>query len=249
MGWGHLVVASDGRIEAAHALCFANRLAARAALRCTLITVVPPGGEVSPALAPQRPVVLNGHPAIEIGRFAEASGADVVVLGRPARPTAVDGSNAGTAEALVRRCRIPCLLVPPGQQSLDRLVVALDGTDRGFVVLDVATELATLVGGRLEPVTVEFLSDGPNDRVPRARTLRVVEELGHRWHASATSPKLRVRVGDPAAELKRELGQDGADLLVIGARLGAGGGPPQGSTGVGRALLHQAPCAVLTVPL
>ena len=161
-----------------------------------------------------------------------------------------------TADAVVRRSRIPCLFVPPNSDPLNRLLVALDGSERGMVVLEEASAFARSAGASLRVVTVEGdLDDEPAQlasALPVAWSLRrqgqVEELLSRQLGAGAVVPGLEVRRGAIAEEILTAVGESGSDVLVIGYH--RGGLPGIIETGsIARRLVHTAPCAVLTIPL
>ena len=240
MPWSHLLVAADDSRAGLHALDTAEGLATRIGARVTVLTVLPnPAAPIPEALRSRRPVVATGVPAIEIVRVADEIGARAIVLGRT-----VAGSNraprlGATGDAVVRRSRVPCLLVPLEQEGFEHLIVAVDGTERGLVVLRRAREFAGTQGGQVDVVTVER-GDRRNAEPPVAR-MRIQEAMGK-------GGPVRVLTGNPVDALRSQLDQPLTDLLVIGARRGGPSGF-DGSTGTGRTMLYTAPCAVLTIPL
>jgi nucleotide-binding universal stress UspA family protein len=187
-----------------------------------------------------------GLPGIEIPRFAEQASAGLLVVGRKPRSLAQRLCEGDTADAVARRSTVPCLFVRRPLAVPDRMLVALDGTDRGFRVLQAACAFATGLGSRLSGVIVERLHPGEPrtlaGSVPTARTAALQRRLN-----GAVAPLL-VRQGDPAAEILKAADDISADVIVMGYRRG---GPPgmieAGS--VARYVAHRAPCAVLTVPL
>ncbi|HEU5303564.1 MAG TPA: universal stress protein [Gemmatimonadales bacterium] len=184
---------------------------------------------------------------------AERLAADLLVLGRKHHSPRSRLLLGDTADAVARRSRFPCLFVPPAVGDLRSLLVALDGSDRGMVVLQEACGFAREVGAEVQVVTVEHGSaDEP-------------------WHLAATFPVARssalqarvlaafrrqeipavavsIRRGEIVEAVLAEQRETDSDVLVVGYHRG---GPPgvleAGSTA--RRLAHAAPCAVLTVPL
>ncbi len=188
----------------------------------------------------------SGVPSIEIARFAEEAAADLLVLGRKARSAVARRLLGDTADAVARRSRVPCLFVPEPDGVPDRLLVALDGTERGFTVFRGASRLAEALDVGLDLLTVErALTDEPAVLAQDVRNGRT-ENLARALGPSARA--LRVRRGDVVTEILREVEARRARVLVIGYHRG---GPPgfveAGS--VARQLSHSAPCAVLTIPL
>ncbi|HEX5386778.1 MAG TPA: universal stress protein [Gemmatimonadales bacterium] len=187
-----------------------------------------------------------GVPSIEIARFAEEAKADLLVLGRKERSAATRLLVGDTADAVARRSTVPFLFVPGPLGVPERLLVALDGTERGYRVYPAARRIADAIGAALDVVTVEpARGDEPPElaaSVPSARSLSLAESLG------GDGAALRIRRGAAVREILAEIDATGARTLVVGYRRG---GPPgvleAGS--VARQLAHRAPCAVLGIPL
>ncbi len=183
-----------------------------------------------------------GHPSIEIPRHAEATSADLIVLGRKPRTQASRFRQGDTADEVIRRSRLPCLLVPPGATPIRRILAAVDGTVRGRRVVQEACDVARSIGATIHAVTVEPWTSEELSKVapaPLAGTLGLRSELGE---------KLTVRAGSIFEQVLAEIGDIGADLLAIGVRRGGAPGTLE-LGGVGRHLAHTAPCPVLTIPL
>ncbi len=203
------------------------------------------GRRVTPEVA-----VAFGIPGIEISRLADLRGVGLIVLGRRPRTPDHPLLLGETADAVVRRSDHPVLFVPPEVSRIDRVLVALDGTDRAVRVLERAHAVAQRFNAKLRALTVEpDLVDErtPPAPMPRARSVRLADAVGRR---SKGQPEVRleVRQGNPIHEVLAHCSTTKPDLLVIGYRRG---GPPKviGPTEIARNLLYAAPCAVYTVPL
>lgn len=193
--------------------------------------------------------LVAGLPGIEVPRHAEEHGADLVILGRKQRSQATRLVMGDTADAVARRSRVPCLIVPPGPPALGSILAAVDGTLRGECVVDTACQLACAAGARLGVVTVEPRHEGPDDlaaQVPGARAERVQSAARATGARCGIGVEVLVRRGDPATEIIAAL--PGWDVLAVGYHRG---GPPgiieAGS--VARRLAHTVSVALLTVPL
>lgn len=255
MPWSHILAAVNDTAAGLHAARTARRLAGDAGIKLSAVTVLPAGASrtVPEALAEFHPVVAYGVPGIEVVRVADALGADLLVLGRQVYAVEAGPSLGPTADHVVRRSRVPVLFVPQHQDQFGVEIVALDGTDRGYAVLDAAREFRHLAGSNVMVVTVEPVdaSGDPDGSAPeRARTLGMARMLDRVAMAGGEANGFAFRVlrGDPVQRLEGEIEHPETDLLVIGARRGGPGGVPH-STGVGRMLLYAVQCAVLTVPL
>ncbi len=271
MNLRRIVAAVDDSPEGRNAGALAVRLAALSRSTPLLLSVgMPedpavfveedfPTGALPPARSPGvsatevRHAVRKGLPSVEIARFAEEERADLLVLGRKHRTAHERRVRGDTADAATRRSHIPCLLAPAGSQDIRSALVALDGTDRGFLVYREARDFARTFRLDLLPLTVERTWPGePNhaNGVLDARTVRLMELLREtdspraRWR-----PKpLRVVRGLPVYEIGRALDESGADVLILGYHRGGPAGVLDG-TSVARRLVHGVSTAVLTIPL
>ena len=194
------------------------------------------------------PTLAMGHglPGVEIPRFAETADADLLVIGRKPRSAMLRLFEGDTADAVARRSTVPCLFVRQPLLVPTRMLVALDGTERGMRVLGPALAIASGLESRVSGVTVERAHPGePAALADTVRTARTAN-LERRLNGSVES--LVVRRGEPALEIMHAADAVGADLIVIGYRRGGPPGVIEGGS-VARRVAHEAPCAVLTVPL
>jgi nucleotide-binding universal stress UspA family protein len=265
MSLGHVIAATDESEAGRQAVIIALQIASRTRARVTVLRVLPfdqsPTGNAAeqlqrwvesdlPPLRPAPPihyVVAHGLPGIEIARVAEGMRADLLVLGRKQRSQAMRLLLGDTADAVARRSRIPCLFVPPARTPARRVLVAVDGSGRGASVLWVANDFARQVGAELRVMTVERAHDGEPAELARAnpvtRSTRIQADVGR-----TLARDLEVRRGDPAEQILAAAEERASDVLVIGCHPGGPAGVIEaGSTA--RRVIHQAPCAVLTVPL
>jgi nucleotide-binding universal stress UspA family protein len=203
--------------------------------------------------APVQVHVTCGIPGIEICRAAERLDVGLIVLGRKQHSQRARLMLGDTADAVARRSRFPCLLVPPKPRPLRSMLVALDGTDRGMRVLDEACAFARQVGAELRVVTVERAvvdePAHPDGSLPLTRSTALqARVLGVFGRQGIPELAVSIRRGDIAESVLAEAREKDDDGLVIGYHRG---GPPgvleAGS--VARRLAHAAPCAVLTIPL
>lgn len=211
-----------------------------------------------------RPVIhfafQSGLPAVEISRFAEVSDADLIVMGKKDLSLGPDG-NADVCDAVARRSRVPCLFVSPGEVHFDHLLVALDGSERGLVVLNGAVDFARDASMRVRAVVVEPsapLLDAP--WVHTARTERIAGAVTHMEQIGALNPELPnldhgnrtqpvlIRHGQVVEEILNEVAIESTDVLAFGCQRG---GPTLETDplSIPNRLLHHSTCAVLTIPL
>jgi nucleotide-binding universal stress UspA family protein len=156
-------------------------------------------------------------------------------------------------------------MIPPAQDGVGRISVALDGSERGLGVLAFALNLAQAARSRLRVVTVErpredesaelarSLPEGRSERLAQAiDRLRLEEAIAESlWEpaSEATGGRpLTVLRGDPVEQIVEDLRRSSTDILAVGYPLGGPPGVVEGES-VARRLVHLAPCSVLTVPL
>jgi nucleotide-binding universal stress UspA family protein len=260
-----VVAATDESAAGRQAVATALQVAWRAAAHATILRVLPFDGTASrgaaeqlqrwvesdlPSPRPPLPIeyaVGYGLPGIEIPRAAERMRADLLVLGRNQRSHAMRLLLGDTADAVARRSHIPCLFVPASSGRTRRVLVAVDGSTRGTAVLRVANDFAGQLGADLRVLTVERVHAGEPAElaagVPATRSTSVQADVTH-----TLARGLDVRRGDAAEEILAAVEEQAPDVLVIGCHRGGPAGVIEaGSTA--RQVIHQAPCAVLTVPL
>jgi nucleotide-binding universal stress UspA family protein len=191
--------------------------------------------------------VAFGLPGIEIARFAEQEGADLIVLGRKPRSRMTRLLLGDTADAVARRSRVPCLFVPGTTGLPRRVIVAVDGTERGLTVLTTGDGFARAIGADLGVFTVE--RPRPEEpailatATPAGRSTRIQERV-----RELVGREVELRRGEPAEQILATVEEQRPDVLVIGSHRGGPAGVIEaGSTA--RRVAHTAPCAVLTVPL
>jgi nucleotide-binding universal stress UspA family protein len=261
----HVLAAADESDAGRQAVIAALRIASRTGAWVTIARVLPFDGPASrggvdqlqrwvesdlPPIEPPVAVeyaIAYGVPGVEIARVAERVRADLLVLGRKPRSQAVRLLLGDTADAVARRSRTPCLFVPVSGTGLGRMVVAVDGSARGHTVLNFAVDFAAQVSADLRVLTVERVHAGEPTELalatPAARSTSLQADLDRHLALS-----LEVRRGNAAEQIVEALAEGGEDIVVIGCHRGGPAGVIEaGSTA--RRVIHQAPCAVLTVAL
>ena len=159
--------------------------------------------------------------------------------------------SGDTVDSVVRRSVVPCLVMPPVELDLRGFLVALDGTERGLVVLREALDLARATTRRIVPVTVEPRRSNEPDSLaaqpPTGRSMQLQRSIAALADGGEADDVV-IRRGTIVEELLLEVEQRAGFVLAIGYHRG---GPPglieAGS--IGRKLVHQSPAPVLTVPL
>lgn len=203
-----------------------------------------------------------GLPSVEITRYAEDHEGDLIVMTRKRHSQLRRMLLGDTADSVVRRSRVPCLFIPPDGFDGTRVLVAVDGRERGLSVAHAGVQFARAIGGETAFVTVEQVREDERsdlaEQLPGGRSVTLArvldqilmaEESGDASRKDAvTSGLLRVRQGSPVPEILQEVADWQAGVLVVGYHRGGPPGPIE-SRSVARQLTHRAPCAVLTVPL
>lgn len=232
--FGLFVVGADGSAEGAHALQVAEELARRCGAR--VLPVSADGAEMVPDGAHRVP----GLPGIELPRYAESVGADLLILGRRPREGGSPPLGA-TGDAVVRRSRVPCLLIPSHVPVPRTILLALDPGPRGGAVKDFTIEFAAAAGIELRCVSVKRVPGARRGPAASAReALTGCDSAGHclrRW-----------REGELSTEILAEAEDVGADAVAFGVHRGGQLGAAS-QLGVSHHLVREARTALLTVPL
>ena len=203
-------------------------------------------------------VVLKGHAATEICRYAREQRADLVVMGAHGRRgwRLLLGS---TANAVLhgRESDVLCVHIPEEVRPFREILVAVNRSEEARTVLARAAEVASVSGGRVSVVTVlrplEYTYIGIDmsaydaharrmqktaDEQARTRLDELAEEFG------LTGERL-VRHGYPAEEIHALTDKLSADLVVLGTHDRHGLGRLVGSTA--NSVLHGAKSDILAV--
>jgi nucleotide-binding universal stress UspA family protein len=265
MHLSNIVAAADESDAGRQAVWTALELASKTGACVSVMHVVPVDGAGTaqaleqlerwvesdlPPIDPPPPMTYSlayGLPGIEIGRFAERVRGDLLVIGRKPRTRMARLLVGDTADAVARRSRLPCLFVPPRDAPPRRVLVAVDGSDRGMAVLRTADGFARQIGAELAVLTVERVHAGEPAHLAMATPVTRSTRIQSRVH-DTLAPSLMVRRGLAAEQILAAAHERMPDVLVIGCHRGGPAGVIEaGSTA--REVLHAAPCAVLTVPL
>ena len=200
--------------------------------------------------------VLEGHPATELLRLAQA--ADQLVVG--ARGSAVGRFLLGSVSSAVsHHCAHPVTVVRGSPRTAHhRVVVGVDGSDFATAALRRAAIEAAAAGAELHVVTAWHLLDAElvgnftGNRVPRLEDLREWTQARASKQIADESDNLRrcrlrfdVVHASPAHALLDAAAH--ADLLVVGTR-GQGAFDRMLLGSVSSACVHHSPCPVQVVP-
>lgn len=200
-------------------------------------------------------VLLEGHPASQICRYATEHGIDLIVMGGHGRHgwRPLLGSTA-SGVMHNRACDVYCVHVQKQVQPLQEVLVAVDASEEGREVLSGAVRIAGISDARISLVSVlrplvqsytglDIASIGEAAMRfrcdARAQLTARLDVLGNDF---GTSGQRLVREGHPATEIHAAAREHGADLVVIGKH---GFSALLGSTANG--VLHGAKSDVLAV--
>jgi nucleotide-binding universal stress UspA family protein len=280
----HIIAAADESEQGRAAIVGAVNIAARSRARVTVLRVAAErpveeattvrllqelrerGRSAVAGLAPPPPLdqaVVFGLPGVEISRYAETHRGDLVVIGHKRRTERQRILLGDTADAVARRSDVPTLFMPAGPMALDRMLVALDGTERGLTVLSAGMDFTRSMGTRLRVVSVEpeYTNESGVVRVLTSRSEQLVEAVHGLRGSADLSPgrwddpgidgergSIVVQRGAVVEAVLREIELTRSDILTVGFHRGGPAGVIDAGS-VGRRLLHEAPVAVLTIPL
>ena len=248
-----ILVATDDSPRGSHAVWMGNQLALQCGAQLAVVRVDEPGVRPDPD-GPRTPGPVEvpvqiftrvGVAGVEIARCADQWRADLLLLGRRNTP-----GLRHTTDMVLRRRQGPTLVVPRTVSRIERILYALDGSERGLRILAGDGNFPAVTGASAMSVCV--LPPEPAHAVvgpgwPHPRRTRVEAAMERRPDLGGRDA-LTLRWGDPVREVLRHLGETAADLLVLGLRQGGPGGDP-GSGHVARDLLAAVPVAILTVPI
>ena len=202
--------------------------------------------------------LLRGHAAHEIHRYAEAQGADAIVMGAHGRHgwRLLLGS---TANAVLHgaKCDVFCAHIPEEAAPFERVLVAVDSSDEAQDVVRAAVAVAAPSGA-----VVSLMSAiRPLEQVYAGLDVAAYGDAGLRFDYEAeTQMQARLdalaqtfgvqgecvlRRGNPAQEVHALAEEQGADLVVLGTHGRHGFALLLGSTA--NAVLHGAKTDVLAV--
>jgi nucleotide-binding universal stress UspA family protein len=205
--------------------------------------------------------VCDGDPVDVLLAAADDEHADLLVVGSRGvgdRPELALGS---TSLRLLRAARVPVLVVPgrPETAAHDRLrlhhlLVGLDRSEASLVALELAADVAAVLGGSLSVLeVVEYVPPFPLGESTAARSgcegpaLALLEAEVRGVRSRGVGVQVIVRSGDPAPTLLEVADDVDADLVVVGTR--GRGGPDELLLGsVARTVADRARRPTLVVP-
>jgi nucleotide-binding universal stress UspA family protein len=199
--------------------------------------------------------VVAGEAADTIVEHAERTRADVIVLG-PHRLASQSKELGTTADRVVRRARIPCLIVSSRLTlPLGRLLIPIDleATASGALLVGFSWASALRRPKRpepAEPTEVTILHVPAADRDPQEAQQALHGQIQSIQSRIANAPGVHIReivepARDPAQVILHHLANDAIDLGVLNTR----GDAPDGLLGsVSSAVVRRSTGPVLLVP-
>jgi nucleotide-binding universal stress UspA family protein len=206
----------------------------------------------------------DGPPPEVLLAAAEDNRADLLVVGHRGvgpNPAMALGS---TSLRVLQTAPVPVLVVPERGDGADEpivlrhIVVGLDRSGPSLAALDVAADLATVLGGSLTAVEVfeqvppfplgpEATATSAGEEGALARTAALVEDAVRAVRTRGVAVQVIVRSGTPASTLIDIADDVDADLIVLGSR--GRGGPDEMMLGsVARTVADRARRPTLVLP-
>lgn len=217
--------------------------------------------------------LLYGHPAQEIIRFADEHQPELILMGAKGLRATMGILLGGVVQQVVEHARWPILVTRSPYQSLNRILLALDGSPCSQKALDyilrfpfpenakiqilhvlpppaseqeilAATWAAGVDAISIRPTIREELERAQIEDEQRCEELLSQASLQCKQHFQNVTTI--VRRGDAASEILTHTKEHQIELIIAGSRgLSAIGGWLLGS--VSRKLVHYATCSVLIV--
>lgn len=215
------------------------------------------------------PVIIEGEPALEIGRAAREFEIDLVTVvshGRKGLSRALWGS---TAEEIIAESPCPVLTIRPPQRDfiehrdghtkihINRILLATTFSQADRAAEQSAIQFAQFAGAELHVIYVisdyleqmsDFFPDTGGIALKRFRS-HVSERMVGFSNESGSRIETHIAEGRPYEQIVRVASEKDVDLIVIGTNVHAsmfGGGPVLGSE-IER-VVRNSPCPVLSVP-
>lgn len=173
---------------------------------------------------PARAILRRGETADQIVEAAVEEGADLIAMTTHGRGPVGRLLLGSVADAVVRRSRVPVLLVRAGMRALParRILVPLDGSARSFRILPSVMKLARGSGSRIVLFYVGRDNDPDSvlplehlDRPAVAFVERHMQGWVRRMRAKGARVETRTALGDPAAEILRLVEAERFDLVAM----------------------------------
>lgn len=205
-----------------------------------------------------RVAVLDGSVALAISDYADRVDADLIVMTTHGR-TGAERRRLGSVAAVVgHHAACPVMLVPAGELTgnvpFERIVIAVDGTERPEAVTSMALRLGSLghpvfrIVQTLAPAPMlELVAAGVGTARPEYMEAEDhVAGIANRLRAAGLRAEVLLTVTEsPPDAIGDAARQESADLVVIATRLDAAS--PTFAPSLAEAMLHRWPSAVLLI--
>jgi nucleotide-binding universal stress UspA family protein len=198
--------------------------------------------------------VRPGDPRDVFARVTAADDVDLLVLGRTGAGGGPGFLHVGSVvEHVAHHLSVPLAVISPGaSETIDRVVVGVDGSDASFAAVEWTADFAASVDASVIAVNVAepFLEWTPADSPDNWR--RDAERRINEWTAPLTDAGVTARAVAhrdlyPADGLLGVSATRHGDLLVVGTR-GVGGFSGLRTGGVAIKILHRANLPLVLVP-
>jgi nucleotide-binding universal stress UspA family protein len=218
------------------------------------------------ARCPHRVELRDGHPVDVVLGAAEDEHAALLVVGSRGVGTNPAMALGSTSLRVLQAARVPVLVVPDRREgalpadrvALRHILVGLDRSEPSFAALELASDVADLLGGSLSVLEViDYVPPfplGPSTAVTGKGEERALERVVALLESEVRDIRTRgvgvqviVRSGNPAPTLLEIADDVDADLVVVGSR--GRGGPAELLLGsVARTVADRARRPTLVVP-
>jgi nucleotide-binding universal stress UspA family protein len=218
------------------------------------------------ARCPHRVELRDGHPVDVVLGAADDEHAVLLVMGSRgvgANPAMALGS---TSLRVLQAARVPVLVVPDpregaspsGRVALRHILVGLDRSEPSFAALELASDVADLLGGSLSvlevigyvppfPLGTSTAVPAKGEEQAHERAIALLEAEVRDIRTRGVGVQVIVRSGDPAPTLLEIAADVDVDLVVVGTR--GRGGPADLLLGsVARTVADRARRPTLVVP-
>jgi nucleotide-binding universal stress UspA family protein len=181
-------------------------------------------------------VSLIGEPPEEIIKYAKENGISLTIMTTHGRSGIMPRAMGSTADRVLRRTSMPILLIRAeaptprvGRGIFSKILVPLDGSDTGEVILPYIEELA----GKLDSAVILFQAVAPGQHVHtvggldyvsftnqqvesmRAEAQVYLEKVGSKLTDITAAVKSEVRIGDAAREVINFADEMDAGLVAV----------------------------------
>jgi nucleotide-binding universal stress UspA family protein len=218
------------------------------------------------ARCPHRVELRDGHPVDVVLGAVDDEHAVLLVVGSRGVGTNPAMALGSTSLRVLQAARVPVLVVPDardgaplgGSVALRRILVGLDRSEPSFAALELASDVADLLGGSLSvlevidyvppfPLGTSTAVTGKGEEQALERAIGLLESEVRDIRTRGVSAQVIVRSGDPAPTLLAIADDVDADLVVVGTR--GRGGPADLLLGsVARTVADRARRPTLVVP-